>query len=106
MRRRRRRRAGRKAKVIKELGLSAALAGRVSHKVGLAGGLAAIASGEATLGIFPKSEIVSVAGIALAGPLPPSLQLTITYGAGVTAASKVAGEATEFMRFLIEPDSR
>jgi len=93
-------------KVIEALGLRAELAGRVSHKVGLAGGLAAIASGEATLGIFPKSEIVSVPGIALAGPLPPSLQLTITYGAGVTAWSKVAAEAAEFVQFLVSPESR
>jgi molybdate transport system substrate-binding protein len=93
-------------KVIRELGLVDELAGRVSHKVGLVGGLATIASGEATLGIFPKSEIVSVAGIALAGPLPAALQLTITYGAGVTAASKVAAEAAEFIQFLIAPESR
>jgi len=93
-------------KVIKTLGLAETLAGRVAHRVGLAGGLAMIASGEATLGIFPKSEIVSVPGITLAGPLPPSLQLTISYGAGVTAASPVAAEAAEFIRFLIEPDSR
>ncbi len=93
-------------KVLKELGLSEALADRVSHKVGLAGGLAMIASGEATLGIFPKSEIVSLPGITLAGPLPRSLQLTITYGAGITAASPVPGEATAFIQFLIEPDSR
>jgi molybdate transport system substrate-binding protein len=65
-----------------------------------------IASGEATLGIFPKSEIVSVPGITLAGPLPPALQLTITYGAGVTAASPVLGPAAEFIKFLTEPDSR
>ncbi|MBI3705550.1 MAG: substrate-binding domain-containing protein [Rhizobiales bacterium] len=91
-------------KVIRELGLAGKIS--VAHKVGLAGGLAAIASGEATLGIFPKSEIVSVTGIALARPLPPALQLTISYGAGVTAASKVAAEAAEFVRFLIEPDSR
>ena len=75
-------------KVIKQLGLAEQLSGRVVHKVGLAGGLAAIASGEASLGIFPKSEIVSVKGIALAGALPPSLQLTITYGAGVTACER------------------
>jgi molybdate transport system substrate-binding protein len=93
-------------KVIKQLGLTELLSGRVTHKVGLAGGLAAIASGDATLGIFPKSEIVSVQGITLAGPLPPSLQLTITYGAGVTAGSKVAARAAEFIRFLIEPESR
>ena len=93
-------------KVIKALGLADELAGRVSHKVGLAGGLAAIVSGEATLGIFPKSEIVSVKGITLAGPLPPSLQLTITYGAGVTAWSKVAGEAAEFIGFIVTSESR
>jgi molybdate transport system substrate-binding protein len=93
-------------KVIRTLGLADALAGCVSHRVGLAGGLAMIAGGEATLGIFPKSEIVSVSGITLAGPLPPSLQLTITYGAGVTAVSKVAGPAVGFIRFLIEPESR
>lgn len=91
-------------KVINELGLTGKIA--VTHKVGLAGGLAAIASGEASLGIFPKSEIVSVKGIALAGALPPSLQLVITYGAGVTAASKVAVEAAEFVRFLVMPESR
>jgi molybdate transport system substrate-binding protein len=93
-------------KVIRQLGLAEELSGRVIHKVGLAGGLAAIASGEATLGIFPTSEIVSVPGIALAGPLPPSLQLTNTYGAGVTAGSKVAAQAADFIRFLIEPESR
>jgi len=91
-------------KVIKELGLDGKIA--VTHKVGLAGGLAAIASGEATLGIFPKSEIVSVPGIALAGPLPPELQLTITYGAGVTAWSNVTAEAAAFVRFLVTPESR
>ena len=93
-------------KVIKQLGLTEQLAGRVTHKVGLAGGLAMISSGQASLGIFPKSEIVSVKGIALAGVLPPSLQLTITYGAGVTASSKAAAQAAEFIRFLIEPESR
>lgn len=93
-------------KVIKELGLGEALAGRVSHKVGLAGGLTMIASGTATLGIYPNSEIVSVPGIQLAGPLPPSLQLNILYGAGVTATSKVAAEAAAFIQFLIAPESR
>lgn len=91
-------------KVIKALGLADKIS--VTHKVGLAGGLAMIASGEASLGIFPKSEIVSVAGITLAGPLPPELQLTITYGAGGTAGSSVAGAAAAFIQFLIEPDSR
>jgi len=93
-------------KVIKEFGLAGQLKGRVIYKAGLAGGVAMIASGEAEIGIFPKSEIVNAAGVALAGPLPGALQLNIVYGAGVISASAVAGEAAEFIRFLIAPDSR
>jgi molybdate transport system substrate-binding protein len=93
-------------KVIKELGLAHALAGRVIHRAGLAGGVAAIASGEATLGIFPKSEIIAFHGVTLAGPFPPSLQMNSIYGAAVTAASPAPGQAAEFIQFLIAPDSR
>jgi molybdate transport system substrate-binding protein len=92
-------------KVIRQLGLADALAGRVTHKVGLAGGLAMIASGEAELGIFPKSEIVSTAGVALAGPLPAELQLIITYGAGVVATSPLAEAAAAFIRFAAAPEN-
>jgi hypothetical protein len=31
---------------------------------------------------------------------------TIIYGAGVTAASKIAGTAAYFIQFLIAPDTR
>jgi len=65
-----------------------------------------IASGEAEIGIFPKSEIVNAAGVALAGALPGALQLNIVYGAGVTTASPQPEAAAAFIQFLIEPDSR
>jgi molybdate transport system substrate-binding protein len=93
-------------KIIKELGLERAMAGRVVHKAGLAGGIAMIASGEAEIGIFPKSEIVNAAGVAFAGTPPAALQLNIVYGAGVTSASPVPGSAEEFIRFLTETESR
>lgn len=93
-------------KVLRELGLIDTMAGRIIHRAGLAGGVAAIASGEAEFGIFPKSEIVAFDGVTLIGSLPPSLQLNIVYGAAVTAASPVAGPAAEFIQFLIDPESR
>ncbi len=93
-------------KVMRELGLVEEMTGRVIYKAGLAGGLAAIASGEAAIGIFPKSEIVGFGGITLAGALPPPLQLNIAYGAGIVATSVAPDVAAEFIRFLIEPDSR
>src|SRR5665213_996162 len=92
-------------KIIKHLGLEQTLANRVTHKAGLAGGIAMIASGEADIGIFPKSEIVTAKGITLAGALPPSLQLNIVYGAGVTTASPSCEAAAEFIKFLTEPES-
>jgi molybdate transport system substrate-binding protein len=93
-------------KVIRELGLADALAGRMIHKAGVAGGVAMIARGEAGIGMFPKSEITNAAGVTLAGDLPAALQSVTVYGAGVTAASPVAGPAAEFIRFLTEPESR
>jgi molybdate transport system substrate-binding protein len=93
-------------KVIKQLGIAEAIAGRIIHRPGFAGGVAMVASGEAELGIFPKSEIVNVEGVALAGSLPPAMQLDIIYGAGIVVASPVAGPAASFIQFLIEPESR
>jgi molybdate transport system substrate-binding protein len=93
-------------KVIKELGIADLMAGRVVHRAGLAGGVAMIASGEADIGIFPKSELVNVDGVTLVGSLPGVLQLNIVYGAGVVAASAVPGQAAAFIQFLIEPESR
>ena len=93
-------------KVIKQLGIAEAMTGRVVHKAGLAGGVAMIANGEADIGIFPKSEMVNVDGVTLVGSLPGDLQLNISYGAGVVAASRVAAAATGFIQFLIEPESR
>ncbi|HZL30229.1 MAG TPA: substrate-binding domain-containing protein [Pseudolabrys sp.] len=92
-------------KVLRELGFTGGPL-KVIHKAGLAGGVAAIASGEAALGIFPKSEIVAFNGVTLVGSLPPSLQLVITYGAAITAASKVADEAAAFIQFLVSPEAR
>jgi molybdate transport system substrate-binding protein len=93
-------------KIIKELGLERALAGRVVHRAGLAGGITMIALGIDVIGIFPKSEIVAGPGVALAGTPPAALQLNITYGAGVVAGSPASDAAAEFIKFLTEPESR
>jgi len=93
-------------KIIKELGLEPALAGRVVHRAGLAGGVTMIAHAEGVIGIFPKSEIVAGPGVALAGAPPAALQLKSTYAAGVVAASPAMEPAAAFIRFLTEPESR
>ncbi len=91
-------------KAIAALGLRDSV--RVTHRAGLAGGVGLIADGEADIGIFPKSEIVNVAGVALAGTLPDELQLVIRYGAGVTAASRAPDAAAAFIAFLAAAENR
>jgi molybdate transport system substrate-binding protein len=62
-----------------------------------------VADGEADLGITLISEIVPVQGAALAGPLPASLQNSVTYAAGIFTASPAREAARAFIAFLRSP---
>lgn len=74
-------------KLLDRLGIGAEVRSKAKLKMG---GYVAelIVSGEAELGIHQISEIVPVKGVALVGPLPKEIQLTTTYAAGLSAATK------------------
>jgi len=61
---------------------------------------AAIASGEAEIGVQQVAELRPVAGVDVVGELPPALQKQIPYSAGVSAASKNAATARVLVTFL------
>ncbi len=61
---------------------------------------AAVASGEAEIGVQQVAELLPVAGIDLLGPLPGDLQKIIVYSAGVPAKAKEADAAKAFVKFL------
>ena len=61
---------------------------------------AAIASGEAEIGIQQVAELLPVAGIDLVGPLPGDLQKIIPYGTGIPAKAKEAAAARAFASFF------
>jgi molybdate transport system substrate-binding protein len=90
-------------KVIEQLGLGPDFARKVLHRPALEGGVDLVANGDADLGFYPTSEVVNIEGITVAAPLPPELQLTIVYGAGVRTTSAVADAATAFLKFLSDP---
>jgi molybdate transport system substrate-binding protein len=62
-----------------------------------------VAAGEAEIGMTLISEIVPVEGARVAGPLPPPLQNSTTYAAGVFASSENRNAALAFIRFLASP---
>jgi molybdate transport system substrate-binding protein len=62
-----------------------------------------VVSGEAELGLHQISEIVPVKGAALVGPLPPEIQNTTTYAAGLSASAKDNEAAKALIKMLAGP---
>ena len=64
---------------------------------------AAIASGEAEIGVQQVAELRPVAGVDVIGELPPELQKQIPYSAGFGAKAKDATTARDLVTFLKSP---
>ena len=64
-----------------------------------------VAKGEAEIGMTQASEILPVAGVELAGPLPPEIQQYTVFPAAVGAAAKQADAAKVLLKFLASPDA-
>jgi molybdate transport system substrate-binding protein len=63
----------------------------------------AVASGKAAIGMTQGSEIIGASGVAFAGYLPNSLNLTTLYSASIATRSKNPQGASAFLQFLAGP---
>lgn len=93
-------------KLIEQFGIADAMKGKIIHRPALEGGVQLVASGEAEIGFYPKSEVVNTDGLTVAGPLPDAIQLTTIYGAAVTADSPDADAGRAFIAFMADPAHR
>jgi molybdate transport system substrate-binding protein len=59
-----------------------------------------VAKGEAEIGIQQISELMPVAGVEIAGPLPQPLQKITTFAAGVLASARDARAARDLVAFI------
>ena len=87
--------------LIETFGIGEAMIGKIVHRSALRGGVELVASGEAEIGFYPKSEVLDPR-LSLAGPLPPAIQLTTVYGAAVTVASAAPEAGAAFIAFMTE----
>lgn len=94
------------AKLMEQLGIADAMAKKTVYRPALEGGLEAIANGEADFGIYPKSEIVNVAGVNVVGLLPPGAEFNNVYGGAAVIGSNASGPAADFVRYLAAPANR
>lgn len=75
----------------------------VTRDGGLIGEL--VAAGEADIAIQQLSELLSVTGIEVVGPLPPEVQKTIDSAAAIFADSPQRSAAEAFLRLCAAPSS-
>jgi len=64
---------------------------------------AVVARGEAEIGFQQIAELLPVPGIDYVGPLPPEVQRTTVFSAGIAAHSKNANAARALITFLASP---
>jgi molybdate transport system substrate-binding protein len=91
-------------KVMEQLGIADVMAKKTVHKPAVDGGVELVATGEADIGIYPASEIAAVKGLAVVGPLPVGIDLTIVYGGAATTGSGEAAAA--FVKFMAAAENR
>ena len=65
-----------------------------------------VAHGDAELGFQQISELKSVAGIDIVGPLPAELQKITVFSAGIASVSKEPEAGKALIRFLASPAAR
>ncbi|HZS65376.1 MAG TPA: substrate-binding domain-containing protein [Xanthobacteraceae bacterium] len=90
------------ADLMRRLGLAEALAPKTRLQPNGLHVAQCVASGDADIGLTLISEIVAVSGAAVAGPLPPPLQLSTTYGIGFLSGGDHAA-AAQLMNYIADP---
>lgn len=94
------------ARMIERLGIADAVRPKVTLLFAIGGGVAAVAKGDAEIGLFNISEILPVGGVTLAGALPVELQNYITFAGALHVDSAAPEPAAEFLRALSDPKAR
>lgn len=64
-----------------------------------------VAAGTVALGFQQLSELIHVAGLQVAGPLPPAIQIHTTFSGAVCRAAHEPEAAAAFLRFLADPQN-
>jgi molybdate transport system substrate-binding protein len=90
------------SKVFERLGIGEAMKAKTRPQTAPAQIAAAVAKGEAELGVFLVNVLIAP-GVELAGPFPAELQQELVFTASVAADTKQAEAANAFIAYLTTP---
>ncbi|TAM38251.1 MAG: ABC transporter substrate-binding protein [Burkholderiaceae bacterium] len=91
------------AKLFERWGIAGAIQSRiVQAPPGVPVG-SLVAKGEVELGFQQLSELIHQDGIDVLGPLPPAIQITTTFSAGLSTTSTQARAVSALLDFMVSP---
>ena len=91
------------AKVLERLGIAEEMKAKSKLHDGTSFNAELVAKDEIEIAIQQISEIVTVQGAELVGPLPGDLQLTTVFATGIGSGAKEPAAVKEFIKFLTSP---
>jgi molybdate transport system substrate-binding protein len=94
------------ARMLREMGIADVIKPKVIHRFAIDGGAKLVASGEAEVGLFNISEVLSAKGVTLVGALPPAVQSYIIFAATLHSGSASPEVALSFIKALSSPTAR
>ncbi|MDB5652178.1 MAG: putative transporter, periplasmic substrate-binding protein [Hyphomicrobiales bacterium] len=93
-------------RMMDKLGVADEVRGKLKHKPAVDGAGNMVASGEADVGLYLASEVLSIKGAVLAGFLPQELQNYVVYSVGIPAANTTPEPALLFVNFIEDASNR
>jgi molybdate transport system substrate-binding protein len=89
--------------LMKQMGVAETMKPRTVYRGQGSEVAAAVAAGEAEMGITFSSEMAPNPGVKVVGPLPPEIQSPTVYGAAIAASTTDAAAAQAFVQTLQGP---
>ncbi len=93
------------AKLFERWGIAAQIEGRIVQAPPGVPVASLVARGEVELGFQQLSELLGVAGITIAGPLPPAIQITTTFSAGIPVQTAHADAVRAMLDHMTAPQA-
>jgi molybdate transport system substrate-binding protein len=91
------------AKLFERWGIAEQIANRIVQAPSGVPVGSLVAKGEVELGFQQLSELIHLDGISIFGPLPPEIQITTTFSAGVCTASTQADVVNKILAYMASP---